>query len=151
MIGLSRLPPAAACALLLALAACGGGGTPTLTQREYAARLSRLCLVSADRLRELHLDTKVTAWRANGRLVLATERSFNRRLAALEPPAAIQSAVAAYTNANDRSFRDTEAAVAAARAGNASKLRAGLRRAGKDDLATGTPAKTIGASGCYIG
>jgi hypothetical protein len=141
----------AAVAPVLALAACGGGGGSTPTRAEYASRLSRLCLVAADQLRELHLDNTVAAWRTDGHRVVAIEQSFNRKLAALEPPDSIANAVAAYTKANAKSFRDTKAAVAAARARDASTLRAALRRANADDHATASPAKAIGARGCYIG
>jgi hypothetical protein len=136
---------------VLALAACGGGGAPTLTKAEYASKLSRLCLVAADQLRELHLDISVAAWKADGPRVVAIEQSFNHKLAALKAPDSIKTAVTAYTKANDKGFRDTEDAVAAAKAGDANKFHAELTQANKDNLATGAPAKAIGAQGCYIG
>ena len=130
------------------MAACGGSGTATLTKQQYASKLSRLCLLAADQLRELHLDNTVPAWRADGHRIVAIEQSFNRKLAALKPPHSIQ---AAYTKANEGDFRDTEAAVAAAKAGDANGLRAAVRRANRDNLATAAPAREIGAAGCYIG
>jgi predicted secreted protein len=150
-----RAPPeltvgGAACALVLALAACGGGGSSTLSKQQYASKLSRLCLVAADRLRELHPDETVPAWRADGQRVVAIERSFNHKRAALKPPGSIQTAVAGYAKANDRGLRDTESAVAAAKAGDQKKLRAALSRAAADDAATVPPAKKIGASGYDI-
>jgi hypothetical protein len=141
----------AVCALVLALAACGGSGSATLTKQQYASRLSRLCMVAADQLRELHVDNGVAAWRADGPRIVAIERRFNRKLAALKPPESIQNAIAAYTRANDRGFRATHEAVGAAKAGAAKKLEAALQHANEDDLATGPPAKKIGAAGCYIG
>jgi hypothetical protein len=136
---------------MLALAACGGGGASTLTKAEYASKLSRLCLVAADQLRELHMDTSVAAWQADGPQVLAIEQSFNRKLAALKPTGSIKTAVAALRNANDKTVEHTQDAVAAAKAGDATKFHAALAQANKDDLATTTPVKAIGAQGCYIG
>jgi hypothetical protein len=75
-----------------------------LTKEQYASKLSHLCLVAADQLRELHVDNGVAAWQADGPRILAIERRFNRKLAALKPPESIQAAVAAYTSANDRGF-----------------------------------------------
>jgi len=141
----------AACLSALAVAGCGGGGAPTLTKAEYASKLSRLCLVAADQLRELHIDTSLAAWQVDGPRVVAIERSFNRKLAALKPPDSIKSAVAALTTANDKNLQATQDAVAAAKAGDAAKLHAALKQANKDDLATGAPVKAIGATGCYIG
>ena len=133
------------------MAACGGSGSATLTKEQYASKLSRLCLVAADQLRELHVDNGVAAWRSDGPKIVAIERRFNRKLAALKPPESIQAAVVAYTKANDRGFRATEDAVAAAKSGDAQKLQAALQHANKDNLATGAPAKKIGAASCYIG
>lgn len=146
-----RLPHVAACALVLGLAACGGGARATLTKEQYASKLSRLCLVSADQFRELHVDNGVAAWRADGSRIVAIERRFNRKVAALRPPQSIQTAVADYASANERGFRDTQAAVAAAKVGDPNSLHAALRRVDKDNLATGSPAKRIGAAGCFIG
>jgi hypothetical protein len=151
-MSLSRARPerVAVCALTLALAACGGGGTATLSKEQYASKLSRLCLVAADQLREMHVDNGVAAWRADGPRILAIERRFNRKLAALKPPESIQAAVAAYTSANDRGFRATQVAVGAAKPGAAKKLQAALQQANEADLATGPAAKKIGAAGCYV-
>lgn len=136
---------------MLGLAACGGSGSSTLTREQYASRLSRLCLGAADQLRELHVDNGVAAWRADGSRIVRFERRFNRKLAALKPPESIRTAVADYTSAYEQGFRDTEAAVAAAKTGDANKLHADLSRADKDNLATGPPAKKIGAAGCFTG
>jgi hypothetical protein len=136
---------------VLASAACGGSGAKTLTKEQYAAKLSRLCLVAADQLREMHVDNGVAAWRVDGPRILAIERRFNRKLAALKPPESIQAAVVAYTSANDRGFRATQDAVDAAKAGDAKKLQAALKQANEDDLATGPAAQKIGAAGCYVG
>jgi hypothetical protein len=137
--------------MVLTLAACGGGSSAAPTKQAYESALSRLCLVAADQLRELHLDTTVAAWRADGGKVVAIERNFNHKLAALKVPESIRAAVVAYTQANELTFRDAEAAVAAAKEGDAPRLRAALKRADGDGLATGAPAKAIGATGCYIG
>ena len=136
---------------MLALAACGGSGGATLTKEQYASKLSHLCLVAADQLRELHVDNGVAAWQADGPRILAIERRFNRKLAALKPPESIQAAVAAYTSANDRGFRATQDAVGAAEAGDAKRLQAALKQANEHDLATGPAAKKIRAAGCYVG
>ena len=135
---------------MLALAACGGSGTATLSKEQYASKLSRLCLIAADQLREMHVDNGVAAWRADGPRILAIERRFNRKLAALKPPESIQAAVAAYASANDRGFGATQVAVGAAKAGDPKKLQAALKQANEDDLATGPAAKKIGAAGCYV-
>jgi hypothetical protein len=146
-----RVAGLTACALVLGLVACGGNGSSTLTKEQYASRLSRLCLVASDQLRELHVDNGVAAWRADGPRIVAIERRFNRRLAALKPPDSIRAAVADYTSANEHGFREAEAAVAAAKTGDVKQLQADLSRADKDNLATGPPAKKIGAAGCFIG
>ncbi len=135
---------------MLALVACGGSGSATPNKEQYDAKLSRLCLVAADQLRELHVDNGVAAWRADGPRIVAIERRFNRKLAALKPPESIGAVVAAYTSANDRGFRATQDAVNAAKAGDAKRLQAALKQANKDNLATRPPAKKIGAAGCYI-
>ena len=143
-------PERAVCALVLALTACGGSGTATLSKEQYASKLSRLCLVAADQLREMHVDNGVAAWRADGPRILAIERRFNRKLAALKPPESIQAAVATYPSANDRGFRATRVAVGAAKAGDPKKLQAALKHSNEDDLATAPAAKKIGAAGCYV-
>ena len=144
----------AICASVLTLAACGGGKSGlsgTLTKAQYDGKLSHLCLLASDQYRELHLDNTVAAWKHDAAQITRIERSFRTKLAALEPPRAIASDVAAYLRTNDKATRDTLAAVAAAKAGDAAKLHAEIKRSNKDSLATWPSAKLIGATGCYIG
>lgn len=142
----------AICGAVLALAACGGSaGGATLTKAQYDSKLSHLCLVAADQFRELHLDNTVAAWRHDAQQISTIERSFQTKLAALKPPASITRAVATYVAKNDKATLDTEAAVAAARAGDAAKLHQLIDRSNHDDLATWPAAKEIGAKGCFIG
>lgn len=136
---------------VLALAACGGSGGDTLTKAQYDARLSRLCLVAADQLRELHLDTTVAAWKHDAAQITRIERSFQTKLAALKPPGSIESTVAAYTKANNKATQETLAAVEAAKAGDAARLHAQIALSNRDSLATWASARKIGATGCYIG
>ena len=141
----------AVCALVLALAACGGSSSATLSKEQYDSKMSRLCLVAADQIREVHYLTSVAALRAEGSRVVAIERRFNHKLASLKPPDSIRAAAAAYLRADERKVRDFEAAVAAAKARDRGKLQEALGQAITDTRATGPLAKKIGAAGCYIG
>ena len=134
--------------LVLALAACGGGGG--LTKAQYAARVSRLCLDSADQFRELHLGLSVDDWRHYASDVLRIERNFAAKLAALKPPASIASEAAAFSKATAKVAQDDRDAVAAAQAGDGARLHAALDQANRDALGTYPSAKAIGATGCYI-
>ena len=134
---------------VLALAACGGGGA-TLTKAEYDAKLSHLCLLAADQFRELHLDITVASWKHDAPEIIRIDQNFANKLAALKPPNSIAAAVADYRKASDKSFQDDKNAVAAAKAGDAAKLRAAITQGNKDNNATFPSAKAIGARGCYF-
>jgi hypothetical protein len=140
------------CVALLALTACGssGSGSATLTKAEYDAKLSHLCLLAADQFRELHLDNTLASWKHDAPEVLRIDRNFAHKLAALKPPSSIATAVAAYRKANAKTSQDDIDAVAAARAGDAAKLRAAIARTNKDSTDTFASAKAIGARGCYL-
>lgn len=138
------------CVAVLALAACGGSGAATLTKAEYDAKLSHLCLLAADQFRELHLDNTVASWKHDGPQVIRIDQNFTHKLAALKPPSSIASAVADYRTASAKSSKDDRNAVAAAKAGDATKLRAAITRGNKDNNATMASAKAIGATGCYV-
>jgi hypothetical protein len=135
-------------ALVLGLAACGGASG--LTKAQYDAKVSRLCLLAADRLRELHVDNSLGAWRHSGADVVRIARRFDNSLAALKAPGDIAAEAAAYLDANKQVLADYKAAVAAAMAGDRAKLRAAGNRSNKDGTATFAAAKAIGATGCYI-
>lgn len=137
---------------VLALAACGGGSSVggTLTKAQYDAKVSHLCLVSADQFRELHLDNTVGDWKHYATSITHIDQGFATKLAALKPPASIATAAASYRTANAKAFQDDKDAIAAAKAGYAAKLRATIKQANKDTLAAWPYAKTIGATGCYI-
>jgi len=143
---------AISCVAVLALAACGGGGggAATLTKRQYDAKLSHLCLLAADQFRELHLDITVPSWKHDATEIIRIEQNFANKLASLKPPSSIAAAVADYRKANDKSFQDDRNAVAAAKAGDAAKLRAAITQGNKDNNATFPSAKVIGARGCYF-
>jgi hypothetical protein len=142
---------AISCAAVLAFAACGsGGGTHTLTKSEYDAKLSHLCLLAADQFRELHLDNTIASWKHGAPEILRIDRTFAHKLAALKPPSSIAAAVADYTKASAKRAQDDKAAIAAAKAGDAAKLRAAMTQGGRDDHATFPSAKAIGARGCYF-
>jgi hypothetical protein len=143
----------ALCVAVLALAACGGSGSGgTLTKARYDAKLSHLCLVAADQVRELHMDNSAAAWRHDGARLVAIDRRFKNALAALKPPPSIASAVASYTEANDRAFQDATDALSVAEGKmSGTTLRATTDQMNIDYLATSGPAREIGATGCYIG
>ena len=134
--------------LVLALAACGGGGG--LTKAQYDAKVSGLCLLAADQLRELHRDNSAGAWRHYGPTVVHIEKHFDKSLAALKAPGDIAADARAFLTANEKLAADDMAAVAAANAGDGAKLRAAVIRSNKDGAATFPAAKAIGATGCYI-
>ncbi|HZS30201.1 MAG TPA: hypothetical protein VFA37_02975 [Gaiellaceae bacterium] len=141
------------CVSVLALAACGGGsgGGAALTKVQYDAKVNRLCLVSADRLRELHIDNTVADWKSHlGASAVAIDKDFTDKLAAWTPPASIASAAAAYVKANAKVTQDERDAVAAATAGDKAKLSAVLKQSNKDALATYPSAKQLGAKDCYF-
>jgi hypothetical protein len=141
---------AISCLAVLALAACGGGGTATLSKTEYDAKLSHLCLLAADQFRELHLDVTVASWKHDAPEIIRIDQNFAKRLAALKPPSSIASVVADFRKASEKSFQDDRSAVAAAKAGDAAKLRAAITQGNKDNNATFPSAKAIGARGCYF-
>src|ERR671938_142706 len=64
---------------------------------------------------------------------------------AAKPTKSIAAAVADYRKASDKSFQDDKNAVAAAKAGDAAKLRAAITQGNKDNDATFPSAKAIGA------
>ena len=140
---------AMSCLAVLALAACGRDAA-TLTQAEYDAKLSHLCSLAADQFRELHLDITVASWRHDAPEIIRIDQNFANKLAALKPPNSIAAAVADYRKASDKSFQDDKNAVAAAKAGDAAKLRAAITQGNKDNNATFPSAKAIGARGCYF-
>ena len=143
---MKRIAPLVA---VLGLAACGGASTPTKAQ--YDAKVNRLCLVSADQNRELHIDNTVADWKSHlGASVVKIDKHFTTKLAEWTPPASIASAAAAFATANARVTNDDEAAVAAAKANAGAQLQIALNNANKDALATFRSAKAIGATGCYI-
>jgi len=138
-------------AVVLVTAACGGGGS-TLTKAQYAAKLSHLCLVAADQVRELHMDGSAASWKHDGRRRVAIGTRFEGALTSLKPPPSIANAVAAYTAASDREFEDDRDALALVegRLHELTTLHALTDEANLDYLATARPAKRIGAAGCYI-
>ena len=135
-------------ALALGLAACGGASG--LTKAQYDAKVSRLCLLAADRLRELHIDNSVGAWRHSGANVVRIAQRFDNSLAALKAPGDIAAEAAVFLNANQKVLADYKAAVAAAKAGDRARLQELGKRSNKDGTATFASAKAIGATGCYI-
>ncbi|HLX21489.1 MAG TPA: hypothetical protein VKR23_15195 [Gaiellaceae bacterium] len=141
----------AVCAPVLVLAACGSSSAATLTKAQYDSRVNRLCLVSADQIRELHIDNTVADWRSRlGASVVKIDKRFTSKLAGWSPPASIASPAAAYAKANAKVTQDDRNSVAAAKANDGARLRAALNQANKDALATSLSAKAIGATGCYI-
>jgi formate dehydrogenase maturation protein FdhE len=133
---------------VLGLAACGGSSG--LTKAQYDARVNRLCLVSADRFRELHLDNTIGDYRHYASSIVHIDEAFAKQLARWKPPASIASAATAFAKANEKVARDDTKAIAAARAGDSAKLQAAIKQANTDGLATSAPARAIGATGCYI-
>ena len=139
------LPP-----LVLVLAACGGasGG---LTQAQYDAKVSHLCLLAADQTRELHMGSSVGDWNHYAPSIVRIDKKFANGLAALTPPASLASAAQAYRQATGQAARDDNHAVAAAKEGNAAQLHRAIAQGIKDSLAAQPLAKAIGATGCYSG
>jgi hypothetical protein len=136
--------------LVLALAACGGGGAGGLTKAQYDAKVSHLCLLAADQMRELHMDNSVPAWQHSGQSVVRVAEQFDKSLAALKAPSDIAADAAAYLKANEKLASDYKAAVIAANADDRAGLLAAGNRSTKDGAATFPAAKAIGATGCYI-
>ena len=128
----------AVCALVLALAACGGSSAK-LTQAQYDAKVSRLCLLAADQFREMHLLNTVGDW-----------QHFDKALAALKPPSSIARDAAAFLGANKDALADDRFAIAAARAGDNAGLHHAIRADHGDHGAAYHSAEKIGATGCYI-
>ncbi len=135
-------------ALAFVLAACGGAGG--LTKAQYDTKVSRLCLLAADRSRELHIDNSVAAWRHDGPSVVLIAQRFNNSLAALKAPGEIAAAAAAFLKANKKLLVDYQAAVAAAKAGDRARLQAIGQQSIRDGNATFAPARAIGARSCYL-
>jgi hypothetical protein len=150
MLRRAFLPPLAGAVLVLA--ACGGG-TGVLTKAQYDAKLSHLCLVAADQVRELHMDGSAASWRHDGPRRVEIDTTFGAALAALKPPSSIAKAVAAYAAASARELADDEHALAfvEGRLHESTTLHALNDQANVDSLATGRAARQIGATGCYIG
>jgi hypothetical protein len=147
---------AATCAvgvLAAGLAACGGSSrssSSSLTKEQYTKKLGRLCLVSDDALRELHMDIDVGQWAADGGQVLEINRRFLRGLDALTPPEEIADTAARYRKRIVEAGDATKDAVAAAKAGDDKALRSALGRSNKAYQASWRPAKEMGAAGCYF-
>lgn len=142
-----------ACAPALALAACGSGSSSsaTLTRAQYDAKVNRLCLVTADQQRELHIDNTVADWSSHlGASTVEIDKRFDSRLAQWKPPSSIAGAAAAFRAASRKVLADDKAAVSAAKAGDKTKLRAAIQQANADVLATFPAARKIGATGCYV-
>ena len=135
-------------AVVLTLTACNGA--PGMTKEQYAAKVSRLCLVAADQLREIHLDYTVGDWRHYASTIVHIDENFARRLAALTPPSSLASAAANYRKATARVAQDDAEAVAAAKAGDVTRFLLAIRKVSMDSPATYPPAKAMGARGCYI-
>jgi len=152
-----RIPGLAAYALAIAVgaAACGGGGgggnKPATTKAQYASAVSKLCQGSADQVRELHLDQTVDSWKHDGDQVVKIGQQFMDKLNALTPPDEIKAPAQEFVDTNQKAFDDTKDAVSAAKAGDATKLLAAIKKGNTDNLATFPSAKEIGAKGCYIG
>jgi len=136
--------------LILGVALAGCGGSGGLTKAQYAAKVSRLCLLASDQVRELHMDNSVSVWEYSGPQVIHIARHFDKALAALKAPADSATDAAAYLKANEKVLADDRAALTAARAGDWPTLRTAVNQANQDSRATWQPAKTLGATGCYI-
>ena len=136
------------CVCLLGLAACGSSG---LTKAQYDAKVSHLCLIASDQVRELHMDNSVAAWRHDGASLIHIGKHFDSTLATWKAPAEVAAQAAGFLTANEKELATVKVAVAAARADYGGLLRAAIKQVNKANLATARWAKTIGATGCYIG
>ena len=135
---------------VLGLAACGGGATG-LTKAQYGAKVSHLCLVAADQLRELHMDDSVSVWEYSGPDVIRIDKHFDKALAALKAPAEIAADARAFLKAYEKVLADDKAAFAASQGrGDWPTLHKAWIQASKDSRASWPSAKAIGATGCYI-
>jgi len=141
----------ALCVVVLVLGACGGGSSSTLTKAQYDTKLSHLCLLSSDQIRELHLTGTIGDFRHYARSIAHIDKEFLKQLAALKPPASIAAAAAGYARESAKAAQDNDDAIAAAKAGDNVKLHAALTQLNHDSLAAWPYAKTMGATGCYIG
>jgi hypothetical protein len=135
--------------LALAVSACGGGKkADKLTKQEYASALNKICLVAADQLRELHLDTTIGTYKARGDDIVDVIAKATSKFEALTPPAVVEDAAKTFNASYDRLLADTKDAVAAATAGDRTKWEQALSKADADSQAGRAPAKEIGATGC---
>ena len=132
-------------AIVLALAACGGG-SGTLTRAQYAARVSHLCLLAADQIRELHPGTGGIG---DLRSIVHIDKEFLKQLAALKPPASIAAAAAGYAREMAKAAQDNKNAMVATKAGDRFKLYGAFEHRNHDGAAAWPYAKTMGATGCY--
>ena len=136
------------CGCVLALAACGGSSR--LTKAQYDAKVSRLCLVAADGLRELHLTYTIGDYRHNGTTIVRIGEHFDKALAALKPPSSMAPDAAAFLTASTEVAGVMKSAVAAARARHVATFVEAIHQASRDAANQSRWAKTIGATGCYL-
>ena len=132
-------------AVVLALAACGGGSA-TLTKAQYAAKVSHLCLLTADEVREIHPEVGDIGDLTS---IVHIDKEFLKQLAALQPPASIAAAAAGYAREMAKAAQDNKNAMVATKAGDRFKLYAAMAQRNHDGAAAWPYAKTMGATGCY--
>ncbi len=106
---------------------------------------------SSDQFRELHLGDTIGDYRHYATSIVHIDKEFLKQLASWKPPASIAAAAAGYARENAKAAQDDKNAIAAAKAGHNAKLRAAIKQANRDSLAALPYAKTMGATGCYIG
>jgi len=137
---------------VFALAACGGGTSSAgkLTKAQYDKKLSHMCLLAADQIRELHMDNSIGDWKAFGPDLTAIARRFTNHLDPERAPATIAAAAREYEKANERVVQVERAVTTAATAGDRAKFRAMVKQVNGVNLATFPGANAIGATGCYI-
>jgi hypothetical protein len=132
----------------VALAGCGGSGG--LTKEQYAAKVSRLCVLAADQVRELHMGNSVSAWKSYGPQVVHIARHFDNALAALKAPSDIATDAAAYLKASENVLAADEAILETAQIGDPGPLQVALTVGDKYSRTSSLRAKKLGATGCYV-
>jgi hypothetical protein len=132
----------------LALAACGSGSDEAKVA--YGAKVSHLCLLAADQIRELHMDDSVSVWEGFGAQAVRIQEHFDTALTKLRAPDEIASEAAAYLKVNEKVLADDKAALAASWVPDWPTLEKAWKRANRDSRASWPLAKAIDATGCYI-
>jgi len=134
------------------VAGCGGGKkTSTVSSKDYAAALSKLCRSANQQVAGLQLTTSIKTWKKNGEQAATIADHTVKGFEALTPPASLQAAAKAYTSASEDIDSAVKDAADAARDGNTKKFEQALGRQQNATSKAYLAAGRIGATGCTGG